>query len=135
MTAAMKPVIAALSIAATIIISTDRASGDFVDGNDLYEKCTDPTSQIGCINYVMGVLDAASGEALLQRVLSKQLQDRPDLPKATLMGFRWCPSEGVTLGQAVDAITNFLRDNLRDNPAYRDFNLNPAVEQRMFGLG
>jgi hypothetical protein len=114
---------ALLSIAATIIISlamTDRARALFWDGNKLYAKCIDPASQLECIGYVMGVLDAATATAYFEEVVhqgAKPQPDRPDLVnKATLLGFRWCLRVGVEAGQAVDDVTNFLRDN----PAYRD---------------
>jgi hypothetical protein len=110
-----------LSIVAAIIISlamTDRASGGFVGGNDLYATCTDRASRLECVGYVMGVLDAASSEAVSEQFQQGRgvKRDRPDINEATLSGFRWCLRETVTVGQAVDVITNFLHDN----PAYRD---------------
>lgn len=57
-----------LSIAVTIIISlvmTDRASGGFMNGNELYANCTssNPGDRTACVSYVEGVIDAGATEA------------------------------------------------------------------------
>jgi hypothetical protein len=53
---------------ATIVIllaTTSRASGEFLEGNALYAKCTSstPDSRALCVGYVEGVLDAGETEA------------------------------------------------------------------------
>jgi hypothetical protein len=111
--------VALLSIAATIINSlamTDRASGVFFTGNALYGQCTIPGDEVrvGCMAYVMGVLDAAAAEANFAEVRQSG-KPQPDRPyEETLSGFRWCPSTAMKDRQVLDIVMNFLRDNLAD---------------------
>jgi Rap1a immunity proteins len=48
--------------------------------------------------------------------------------KETIGGFRWCPPETITAGQAVDVATKFLRDN----PAVRDAAASGLVAKAMY---
>ncbi len=116
------------SITAAIIVflaMMDRASGAFFDGNDLYAKCTSFASfdRAQCIGYVMGILDAGGTEAAFAWVQqgAKGPMKRPN--EETLGGFRWCPRETVTAGQAVDVVIKFLRDN----PSIRDAGAAPGL--------
>jgi len=50
---------------------TGRASGKFMDGNELYAMCTSskPTDDALCVGYVMGILDAGETEAAVADIL------------------------------------------------------------------
>jgi hypothetical protein len=108
----MKFTTMAIIIVTSGLAMTEQARGNFLDGNDLYAKCTAPASFAHCVGYIEGILDAGETEA----GFASSQQD-PGVPwpkgiiKGTLGGFRWCLRETVTAGQAVDVVTQFLRDN------------------------
>jgi hypothetical protein len=105
------------SIAAAIMVislaMTSRAIGGFVSGNDLYAWCTSSIASayyLQCIGYVQGIEDAAEGEGFIQGAQgAKGFRE-------TGFGFRWCLRDGITAGQAVEVVTQFLRNH----PAIRD---------------
>jgi hypothetical protein len=118
------------STAAIIVISLTmigQANGMFLDGNDLYAKCTTstPVERAICVGYVEGVLDAGEVEATLAW---RQQRAKPPY-QATLEGERWCAPDGITAGQAVDVVTAFLRNNPAVRQATADSLVAGALEQ------
>jgi len=94
-----------------MLVTTCRGLGAFTTGNDLYGMCTSSGEPfMDCIGYVRGVLDAGDYEGDAQGLI-KELQQGIYSPGSTIGGWRWCEPKGMTLGQAVDVVTKYLRDN------------------------
>jgi hypothetical protein len=89
-------------------LATDEAKAVsiFKDGNTLYSECASPAdslSHLMCLSYLQGVADADAG---LLGVRSGTTADP-----------HWCAPDRVTVGQAVDVIVRYLRDN----PQFRHY--------------
>jgi len=116
-----------LSIAVTIIISlvmTDRASGGFMNGNELYADCTSskPDDLAACVSYVEGVIDAGATQHSFFVEAARQGSKAPP-PKGSVV-------EGtVKARQAVDAVVAFLRNNPADRDASASSLVAVAAEQ------
>jgi hypothetical protein len=97
----------------------ERASGQFISGNDLYAMCTSSAASVHaqCVAYVKGVIDAGAVEGM-----DIEQYFRTSVISHTLNGVRWCTRETIRGGQIVDVVTVFLRDN----PAPRD-KMAPAI--------
>src|SRR5262249_12120537 len=102
-----------LTTAACVIVISlamiGRASGGWLDGNQLYAKCTSssPVEQALCTGYIQGVFDAGDGAWTMLRIW--QQQGVKLSPEVTISEFRWCAPERMTAGQATDVVTQFLR--------------------------
>ena len=96
-------------VAATIGISlamTGRASGGFMDGNELYAHCTSPSQDRHslCIGYVAGVMDAGEAE-------KAEAGRRNRSREAAVIGYCWVVPLDTPSPQAADVVAKFLRDN------------------------
>jgi len=130
-----------LSIAVTIIISlvmTDRASGGFMNGNELYADCTSskPDDLAACVSYVEGVIDAGATQHSFFVEAARQGSKAPP-PKGSVVegtvgivgGSQWCLRKTVKARQAVDAVVAFLRNNPADRDASASSLVAVAAEQ------
>jgi len=71
-----------------VLVTTDGASGQWLDGNLLYAKCRSSGSDdhAQCIGYLEGILDAGIAEVLVGRVVPVPRQGPAGTIPATIAG-------------------------------------------------
>lgn len=88
------------------------ANADFIDGNNLYERCQ--SSRTSALNYILGIVDAQEFQS---SILKAQGNTHPNAGKI------FCIPDAATAGQLTDVVCKYLADK----PSKRHYTATSAV--------
>jgi Rap1a immunity proteins len=103
------------------MLASTPALAETVDGNRLYEFCTQPANRHSCEHYVGGLVEGWQGAMEFVRGTDGDNIPVEQLTAEHMMtwAFEICPPENNTLGQGLDIVLKHLREypQVRSNSA------------------